>query len=128
MTPEDFVRAIVDGVFMSATSDVLAQVESPSGRRPPRAALELAQWYDALPESDRTRLAALVRLGVHAGMFGMFAVFDGVRRVDEEGGEFELAYVAQDGTRSVLNPPSGAEMLHDLFQGEVYDAVFGPAA
>lgn len=79
--------------------------------------MELAHWYGALPESDRARLAAVVRRGVHAGMFGMFAVFDGVRRIDQEGGEFELAYVAPDGTRSVLNPPSGAEMLHDLFAG-----------
>lgn len=126
MTAEEFIAAVAADVHEGGVRDVLAQLERPSGRRPPPATVALARWYAALPAEDRQRVEQVVRLGAHAAVFGLLAVLDGVRRIDPAGGRLELTYVAPDGARALLNPPDGPEeLLHDRFQGHVWEAVFG---
>jgi hypothetical protein len=127
MTADEFIATVVAAVHTSGIRGELEQLAHPSGRRPPPAAVALAGWYTALPAADRDRVAQVVRRSVHAGIFGLLAVLDGVCRIDEADGRLELTYVAPDGTRTVLNPPTG-ESLHDRYQAVVYESVFGPSA
>ena len=128
MTAEEFIAAVAADVHEGSVRDVLAQLDRPSGRRPPPESVALARWYAALSAEDRARVAQVVRLGAHGAVFGLLAVLDGVRWLDPAGGGFELTHVAPDGARTLLNPTRGQEMLHDLFQGQVWEAVFGPPA
>jgi len=126
MTADEFIAAIAEDIHEGGVRDVLAQLQAPTGRRPPPESVALARWYAALSAEDRARVAQVVRLGAHGAVFGLLAVLDGVRRLDPADGRFELTHVAPDGARTLLNPPRGQEMLHDLFQGRVWEAVFGP--
>src|SRR5689334_8302281 len=125
MTADDFVAALVRYVYAAGVADVLAQAAAPSGRRPPPRELAVAAWYGALTPDAQALVAHLVRQGAHATLFGVLAVLDGARQIDPARGHLELAYVARDGTRTVLNAPS-SEPLHDRFQAAVHDDVFGP--
>ena len=57
-----------------------------------------------------------MELIAHDVLFGVFAVFDGVRMIDKEKGQFELAYKTQEST-FILNDPSEIG-LHELFNSE----------
>ena len=127
MTAEDFIAAVAAHVYGDGVRGELAQLERPAGRSPPAESVGLARWYAALGEEDRARVAQVVRRGVHAGVFELLAVLDGVLRVGPAGGRLELSYLAPDRARVLLNAP-GAEDLHDLFQSQVYESAFRPPA
>lgn len=125
MTAEEFVAAVSEDVFRAGIRGVLGELQDPSGRRPSPTALALAEWYSQLSGSDRARVGQVVASAAHAALFGLLVVLDGARRIAPAGGRFELAYIGPEGTRVILNPPDAREDLHDLFQTQVWDAVFG---
>ncbi|MGZ5445471.1 MAG: hypothetical protein ACXW5U_23435 [Thermoanaerobaculia bacterium] len=83
MTAEELMAGIKLAVHDSATADVIASVQAPAGRKPAPALLQLSGWYNALSESDKTNVRAMVLHGVHAALFGVFAVIDGVRAIED---------------------------------------------
>jgi hypothetical protein len=88
----------------------------------------LSRWYHSLAPDDKAYLTQAMALGVHAAVFGFLAVIDGVRSVADRPGALKLELHAVDeGERSRLNPDSG-EMLHDLYQSEVFEEIFGATA
>ena len=124
MTPERFVTGLVQVVHEASVADTLTRLErGPSGRHPPKRLLELSAWYQALSAADQVRLRQVVELAVHASLFGTLCVLDGVRTL-EEPAEFEL-FAVQDAKRVQLNVPE-AECLHDEYQSQIYERVFGP--
>ncbi len=89
--------------------------------------LELSQWFRALSLEDRARVTQVIQLAVHSGIFGLLSVIDGVRTI-EDGPQkcgLELAY-CRDGTRHILTD-SAQGFLHDIYQSQVYEQVFGGA-
>ena len=46
-------------------------------------ALQLSAWYNALSESEKMNVRAMVLHGVHFALFGVFAVIDGVRVIED---------------------------------------------
>ena len=113
MTPEQFVDALRSVVCASATDDVIGNLTRPPGRSPAKALREMSAWYLRLGEPDRAMLKRIVEDAVHSTMFGVLCVLDGVRAIEDSGGQrtLELDHVGPDG-RTRLNDP-GVD-LHDL--------------
>jgi hypothetical protein len=124
MTAEEFVAAIKTTVHDSALAAVIESVEAPSGRTPAPSLLQLSSWYSALSEADKLHVQAMVLQGVHAALFGVFAVIDGARVLEDvpEKSEFVLLQ-RRGGVETEITEP--ANPLHDIYQAEVWDEVFG---
>ena len=128
MTPQEFITALKTTVHDASIRDTLTELEQgPPGHGPAKRLVQLSQWYRSLAADDRRRLREVVILAVHSSLFGVLCVLDGVRVIDD-GGQTRLELQAVlDGKPTQLNPDTG-EMLHDIYQGEVYAEVFGGAA
>ena len=123
MNAEQFVSALVEHVHKPAIEDTISQLESPSGRRPPKKIAHAASWYASLSQQEKASLKSVVELAVHGALFGLLSTLDGVRAVqDNPEHEFHLSSV-EFGTSTRLNTPEG-ELLHDTYQGLIYSRVF----
>ena len=119
MTPSAFVDALKSEVRDAAATDTIAQIKTPSGRRPPEAIRKLSEWFNQLSVSDQQAVAEVASMTAHSAVFGFLCVLDGVRVIEdgEQKGELELNYV-QAGEASIrLNPNSG-DPLHDLLNAQ----------
>ena len=115
ITPESFVDAVKTEVCEGMAKAVLETLTKPPGRAPRKETVELSKWFITLSESDRLRVAELVRFTSISVGFSFLAVLDGVKVVEDgdSRGELELFYRNGE-TLTRLNDPKG-EMLHDLF-------------
>lgn len=115
MTPTKFVDALKSEVCNAAAKDTIAQIRTPSGRRPSQAIRKLSAWFNRLSESDQQAIAEITSMTAHSAVFGFLCVLDGVRVIEdaEKKGEFELNYVQAGHPPIRLNHPSG-DPLHDL--------------
>ena len=114
MNSEQFVKVIKSVVVDSATESTLSNLANPPGRRPNPELVKKSDWYKALSDQDKRILESVVAGAVHQAVFGMFAVIDGVRVINDGPvkADIELFYV-EDGERLQLNAP-GQEPLHDI--------------
>ncbi len=123
MNSNQFVSALVEHVHAAAIEDTVSQLESPSGRKPPRKLVHAATWYAGLSAQDKENLKSVIELSVHGALFGLLCTLDGVRTVQENPEhEFRLLSVEND-VSTQLNILDG-ELLHDTYQGIVYSRVF----
>ncbi|MHC2621293.1 hypothetical protein ACVIW2_003325 [Bradyrhizobium huanghuaihaiense] len=111
MNSQEFVEAIKRYVGDAAIEDTVALLKNPPGRNVPREQRVRSEWYKSLRAGDADNVNGVIATAVHQTLFGLLAVLDGVRSVDNEGGRFELTYVGS--TRVVLNDQQ-AISLHDL--------------
>lgn len=128
MNQEDFITAVRMAVHDRAIEGVKAQLTQPPGRKPYEKIKELSVWFNALPESDKVQITEVIRLSVHATIFSMLCVFDGVTAIEStpEKGELRLIFI-KDGKHTHLNDPE-VEMLHDRYQSQIQVEVFGKDA
>jgi len=108
---EDFVEALRRHVGDAAIEDTIANLKQPPGRRVLPVERARSDWYNALSPEDTKHVNSVIATAVHEALFGLLAVLDGARTIDDGGGRFELAYLADQ--RVVLNDPQ-AIGLHDL--------------
>ena len=127
MDADEFIAAIKVVVHDSTIGGTQAMLEHPSGRKPPEKIVQLSQWYNALPESDKNRVREVITLAVHGSVFGLLCVLDGVQVIESsvEKSDFELHQV-RDGARNVINGNNVS--LHDIYQSEVWGEVYGSKA
>lgn len=111
MNSEDCVEALKRHVRDAAIEDTIANLKQPPGRRVSPQERGRSDWYNALSAEEAEHVNSVIATAVHETLFGLLAVLDGVRTIDNEGGRFELAYVADQ--RVVLNDPQ-AIGLHEL--------------
>ena len=113
MTPDSFIAALRVDVRDSAVDGCIGQYESPAGRRPPSALLELSNWFNGLPAKDRVMVERVARDVAGATVFGFLTVLDGDRVIEAgpDKGELRLVYVKPP-IEQVLNDPD-EEALHD---------------
>lgn len=111
MNSEDFVEALKLHVRDAAVEDTIANLKRPPGRRVPAPERGRSDWYNALSAEEADHVNSVIATAVHETLFGLLAVLDGARTIDDEGGRFELTYVADQ--RVVLNDPQ-ATGLHEL--------------
>ena len=127
MTSDEFIAAIKVAVHDAAVAGVIETVEQPSGRKPTECIAKLSSWYNALSEADKKNVSTMVTHGVHAALFGLFAVIDGVRVIEDVGEKSEFTLIQKrDGVETPINSPS--VLLHDIYQAEVWDEIFGGLA
>lgn len=84
-----------------------------------------SQWFGSLKQEEQAIVRTIIARSVHATLFGALAVLDGDRVIESRNGKGQLTLSFEDASGVVrLNAPQG-EMLHDIYQGKVYDEVFG---
>src|SRR5690606_25599037 len=97
-----------------AVDDTFRLVESPPGRKPDKELLALATWYQNQTATDKHFIQMLAKLTSDLALFGIMAVLDGVRVIedDPDRGKLKLYYETESETQ-LLNDPTGP-FLHDL--------------
>ena len=117
MNSQDFIGALHRAVYQGVGAGILRLAEHPVGRGNRAEKQARAAWMAGLDAESRAMVAKLVDEGVHAGIFGVLCVLDGVRAIEdpEDRGDLSLTYTDADG-QTVLNSDDG-EMLHDIFNG-----------
>ncbi len=124
MNAESFVLAIKKVVHDSAVDDVVEAIKEPPRRRPPESELRLSAWYNGLSGNDQRNVQAMVLHGVHAALFGVFAVLDGARVIEDSEQKSDFLIVQRrGGVEHVISDPTMP--LHDVYQAAVWDEVFG---
>jgi len=111
MNSQDFVEAIKRYVRDAAIEDTVANLKSPPGRRISAQERARSDWYNGLSTEGVAHVNSVIATAVHEGLFGLFAVLDGARTINDAKGRFELMYVADQ--RVLLNDPK-LDGLHDL--------------
>ncbi|ENX42597.1 hypothetical protein [Acinetobacter sp. NIPH 2100] len=112
MNNEKFVDGLKLHVRDAAVSDIISKLKEPPGRRILPQIKLLSEWYKSLAEEDITKINSIIELTAHEVLFGVLAVLDGARVIDEEKGQLELVYEIQD-AKVRLNNPSEIG-LHEL--------------
>jgi len=114
MDTTEFVDAVRTQVMGSAVEQVRSTLVAPAGRQPDAEVIALSKWYSGLAKEDQEMVLKALAEASHAAVFGLFAVLDGVKRIDpaEPPGEFELWYNGK-GRRARLDGD-----LHDSLNSE----------
>jgi hypothetical protein len=117
MTSEEFAQAMADQGSEASVRMTVENLEQPPGRRPKPPLVRRSEWFKGLSESDRQMLIEVVREAAENAVFGVLAILDGARVIEdsEEKGELELYYV-KGHERVLLNDHSKAP-LHDVYNG-----------
>jgi hypothetical protein len=115
MTPEEFIINIRQVVFDSAVNGTLSVIQKAPGRKPSENLVVLSQWFMQLSDAEKEIFRSAIALAAHQATFGMLAVLDGSRQIDDgpAQGTLELRYL-KNGRNVLLNGPDSAP-LHDLF-------------
>ncbi|MCA1386244.1 MULTISPECIES: hypothetical protein [Bradyrhizobium] len=111
MNSQEFVEAIKRYVKDAAIEDTIAGLKNPPGRSVPLRERACSDWYNGLRPEDADNVNRVIATSVHQALFGLLAVLDGVRTIDDEAGRFELTYV---GAKRILLNDQQAIGLHDL--------------
>lgn len=101
MNTEMFVEAIRRHVRDAAIHDTINKLRSPPGRRVSIDKKTRSAWYGGLSEQDAAFVEGIVSDAVNEAVFGLFAVLDGSRVIDD--GRFELTHIGEQ--RVLLNDP-----------------------
>ncbi len=114
MTPLEFVTALELVAVSSAAESTILALDEPPDRSSSPALVEASAWYHRLSEEDRKHLRYVLNEAAYEVAFGVLAVIDGVRTVEDspDKGRFKLTF-EKGGKLWDLNPGKG-EMLHDL--------------
>ena len=119
MTPEEFVNALRETVLKNVVESSISSIESPPGRRPRRELVEASAWYRSLSDGDKAGVRRVASIVAHQTLFGVLAVLDGARVVENTPDKGTFRLVFKKGSEEwELNPPAGVP-LHDLFNREL---------
>jgi hypothetical protein len=111
LNSEQFVEALKRHVRDAAIADTIAMLKDPPGRRVQSRQRKQSDWYNGLSAEGADHVNGAIAEAAHAALFGILAVIDGARKIDNEGGRFELIYVENQPV--VLNDRDSIG-LHDL--------------
>ena len=119
MTAIEFIKRIKQVVYDSSVDSCLSLLQKPPGRKPSAKLVELSQYLNNLSEYDKEMILSIIKLASGQAIFGLLAVIDGVRQIEdsETKGSFELRFI--NGGNSVLINDPNEEYLHDIFNQEV---------
>ncbi|MDN7908191.1 hypothetical protein QZM18_29315 [Burkholderia diffusa] len=114
MNTEEFVAAIRTHVQEQAANDLVRTFIAPPGRRPRDLLIKVSEWRARLPSDEQRLLDEVIAESVRVALFGLFAVIDGARVVDENVDRFIITAVGYDGTKTELNEDTAVD-LHSEF-------------
>ena len=101
MNSEQFVDIIKNSVLRTSVDDTLENLADPPGRKVSAEILARSNWFKSLDKDQVNFLKSALHDSAHGAIFGLFAILDGSRNVDD--GRFELAHVGD--SKTVLNEP-----------------------
>ncbi len=124
MNKNEFIAAIRIAVHDSAIKGMKTNLASPPGRKPHEKTKETSRWFNSLPDEDEHQVEEIIKQTVHASVLGFLCVLDGVSAIEStsEKGSLELIF-NKNGNKILINDERG-EMLHDIYQSEVYTEVY----
>ena len=118
MTQEEFMTVVRRGVFDLAVAE---RTLRPAGRRPHQVLVTIWDWYTGLPERDKALVRQAMRLSAYSALFGIFAMIDGARAVDDPPhGELRLTCRARCRGAAPKRTRPGLDELHSLWSAEVF--------
>lgn len=96
--------SLIDEHVKDATVDDLIELfTSPPGRKPEKFLVDVAEWRSNLSDHDRELLDRVIAESVRATLFGLFAVVDGARVVDQSVERFVICTEDREGRREPVN-------------------------
>jgi hypothetical protein len=110
----DLLRAVVlDGL----SSDLASNWRNPPGRLRSEERSARADWLKGMSDADRTLLEAFGSEAARSAIFGVLAVLDGARKIeDASSGHLELRHVREGEVRLLASsdPEMPVLPLHEL--------------
>jgi hypothetical protein len=110
----DFAEIVMEEAFLPAVSGVVANLESPPGRRPADDLASASRWYLSLGPDERAHVAWVAAAGAHGALFCLLSVIDGASQSVCD--SFELVGIVGDNRHDLIPPNEG---LHEAFQALV---------
>lgn len=113
MKKEEFVKGLKQVTIETIVPDIKYVLEQMPLKSFPELK-EISDWYKTLNPKEKNLLLALTKHVSQKSVFGVLAVIDGVRVIEDSEikGEFQLYYVREK-EMNLINSPKG-EYLHDL--------------
>lgn len=111
MSKNEFIELLKKYVVAKATGNVSNYLESLPGRNPDSEILEISGWFSSLTEDEKNNVIKFSDDVAKECLFGICAVLDGVRTIDNETEFFEVSQVSYEGKK---RPLSGNVDYHDL--------------
>jgi hypothetical protein len=95
MTSEGFTKALKEQASDAAIRITLQNLRRAPGKRPIADLVMRSNWFAKLSLNDQEMIGEVVREAAKSAVFGVLAVLDGSRAVEDsqEKGSFELFYV-----------------------------------
>lgn len=117
MSSEEFAKALKEQGSDAAIRITLQNLQKPPGKRPKPEMVQRSEWFTRLSENEREMLGQTIREAAENAVFGVLAVLDGARVVEDskEKGDFEL-YYTRGKDKTLLNDEARTP-LHDLYNG-----------
>lgn len=108
-----FIDSVIKVVRNEAISDTLDNLVDSPGRSPSKEELLLTEWYSKLSDMDKNFLKQTIIMAIDNSLFGIFAVIDGVRTVENDhNSAFELKYI---NIETKIQLKANEEYLHDIY-------------
>jgi len=103
MNTAELLSLIDEHVKDATINDLIELFTSPPGRKPEKFLVDVAAWRSNLSDHDRELLDRVIAESVRAALFGLFAVVDGARVVDQTVERFVICAEDCDGRRVPIN-------------------------
>ncbi|AOR68208.1 hypothetical protein BBJ41_12060 [Burkholderia stabilis] len=114
MDTQKFVADIKRYVQEQAVNDLIKTFTAPPGKRPRAQLVRVSEWRAQLNSDEQQILDEVIAESVRVALFGLFAVIDGARVVDEDVDRFIITALKHDGGSVVLNEDAAVD-LHSEF-------------
>ena len=116
MDQRTFVNLLRSAVLDGLSSELVKTWQHPSGLLRSEERSQRSDWLNKMSLPDRQLLEAFGTNAARSALFGVLAVLDGSRKIDESSGHLELCYVSDEGSKLLAS--SASEMpvlpLHEL--------------
>jgi hypothetical protein len=114
MDAEEFVAVIRQHVQEQAVKDLIKTFTAPPGRKPRDMLVKVSEWRARLTSDEQKLLDDVIAESVRVALFGLFAVIDGARVVDNDVERFIIAALDDQGNKVELNEDANID-LHGEF-------------
>ncbi|MEM9422670.1 MAG: hypothetical protein AAF986_09220, partial [Pseudomonadota bacterium] len=112
---EEFVKGLRLAVTEGTASQVLSDAADPSGRNVTSRRRDISAWLKSLDHDTKLMLEELLYEAADSAVFGFLCALDGVRKVTNDEGNFELRFVTTTSSTVITRTDDQDEDLHDVY-------------
>ncbi len=114
MNSEQLISIIKQVVRKCAIEDMIENLEDPPGRKVSEVEQLRSDWFNRLPEDDRSKIESIITDSVDEALFGLLSVIDGSRSIEDGEDKGRLLLIHKCHEEILLNDPDKIA-LHDLY-------------